>query len=676
MGLKSFIQNSMHEKQVKKYELEVERQSDAYQAFIDVQEKEGLKKCISLRDADATFGAVRVADYSEFTGDFQVLEGSCSYILFLNGEGTVPEKLGRLIQNTFEDDPELNVIYFDEDIIDKESGKRSNPWFKPEFALDSLLNSFYFGNIVAVRKAAIDKELLETIEGSDNGLVNVYNVVLDMCIKKEARHVDSVCFHRFAENDCQSDMNNDSYYLGAGSEFDSLKIRAYEKMGHNAKFSQDEYGVSHGRIAIANKKVLIVIPSKDHPDVLERCVKSIKNAREKAESKISSRIVVVDNGSNDENKAKYEELSQIYGYKYIYESMDFNFSVMCNKGAESEESDYILFLNDDTEVITPEWLDIMAGQASLSHVGAVGAKLLYPDGNTIQHVGVTNMTEGPAHKLLGYDDGICEYHGANRVNQNVLAVTAACLMVSREKYIQAEKMPEQLKVAYNDVFFCFSLYMKGYFNVIRNDVKLLHYESLSRGDDHADIEKLNRLKSERNELYKYFTGLYGYDPFYSKWLTGASEKYECVLPFENRNIRPVSVIDEISFPKEPVNETLIINIDRAELEPLYNSVPCVLLDLHSHVRGLDNADYSFRLILKTGDRAFEVPVIRRFRPDVIKVLYNEIHVELSGFVARIPFDVIMPGEYEIWMEAKSQISRQVLLNKAEGKLIFGGEQAE
>lgn len=656
MGLKSYIQNKMHMKALKLYELELSRQQDAYQAFINVQENSSLHEVISLSDASVINDRVQIFQFQDFVIDFEFRK-SYDYLICINGDGLIPKCLIKLVETLFDDDPSLNVIYFDEDEIDKNTKKRFNPWFKSEYSLDTILNSLYFGNIVAFRRKTLEQSEFLT---DSNPFVNIYKYILSEVVNcnSDPLHIPNVMFHRYFEKDLE---DNTMAYTGAEPIFDHIKASAYEKLGVKASFSQDKYGISHARIENHNEKVLIVIPSKDHPDILDRCVNSIVTLS----SYKNYKIVVVDNGSTEENKQLYKLMSEKYGFNYIYSLMEFNFSKMCNLGVNSEESDFILLLNDDTEVVTEDWIELLLGAALLKHVGAVGAKLYYPDGETIQHVGITNMTEGPSHKLQRHNDKTSYYHGVNRFDRGVIGVTAACLMVAREKYDLVGGFNESLKVAYNDVYFCFALYSKLLSCVIRNDVVLLHHESLSRGDDHANVEKLKRLKNERIKLYSGFPALYGNDPYYSPYLTGASEEYECVLPFENRNIRPINSIESMPLPMNALNETLIISVDRAEEEILWNDEPCVLIDLHCHVRGLDNADYAFSLYIEKDGQVFMVPVIRRFRPDVIKVLYNENHVELSGFVARIPKRLLRAGDYNIWIMAKSLVSRQILLNKAE-----------
>ena len=142
--------------------------------------------------------------------------------------------------------------------------------------------------------------------------------------------------------------------------------------------------------------------------------------------------------------------------QYIYQESEFNFSAMCNLGAKAAKGEYLLFLNDDMEVIEPNWMKRMLGQAACTHTGAVGAKLYYPGEREqaayrIQHAGITNMGIGPAHKLAGMEDTGNLYHGRNLLTYNMLAVTAACLMVKKELFLKAGGFDEEFAVAYNDV---------------------------------------------------------------------------------------------------------------------------------------------------------------------------------------------------------------------------------
>ncbi len=259
---------------------------------------------------------------------------------------------------------------------------------------------------------------------------------------------------------------------------------------------------------IPGGKASIIIPSRDNYDVLKRCIDSIK---QKSTYK-NYEIIIADNGSGAYVQEKYSALAD----KYVYERSEFNFSHMCNLGAKKAEGDFLVFLNDDTEIISPGWLEKMISLASLENTGAVGAKLYYPNSRKIQHCGVINISNGPVHALIGQEDSDSLYFGRSRYNCSCIAVTAACLCIDKNKFIGFD---EDFKVSYNDVDMCFSLYEKGLYSVVCNEALLYHYESLSRGNDLTDKAKMKRLVSERKRLYKKHIKLLGNDPFYSRGLT-------------------------------------------------------------------------------------------------------------------------------------------------------------
>ena len=652
-----------------------------------------------------------------------------NYILFAAAGGKVSSNALRQMETYFEEHPKTDVIYFHRDEAD-ESGNRSNPIFLPEWSPDTYASSFYFGGCFAVRKEAFRKAVHlwnsavkngtkteiqngtqnENQTGNQTGLncgMNsrefLYALVLMMT---PAKLMDVVMYHRTAfvsdvnggerlavsdneDKDRRTVLGNKDKDGLTGTDMNSSADELYfdivwkhiERLVPSAADREKYFGcwteyASRKELCKTGHKVSILIPSKDHPDLLKRCVESIRrydDIRAK-EGGSSYEIIVVDNGSEPGNRKLYESYGEKYGYRYEYIPMEFNFSKMCNMAAEKADGDYYLFLNDDMEALDADWMGRLMEIACLSHVGATGAKLLYPDTTLIQHAGITNMYQGPAHKMLKYDDKEEYYCGRNRRMWDVIGVTAACLMISKEKYDLIGGFSEELKVAYNDVDFCFRLHRKGLFNVVRNDVILYHHESLSRGNDLLDPAKSKRLMAERKVLYERNPGYYDYDPFYSRHLTGVSEAYECCLPYENRNIRPINGVKKISgeYPGITINETLIISVDAAEKEPwaLRGEQKGYLIDLHAHVRGLDSCDYQYRMVLKGQKECYEIPASRRYRPDVVRNIHNENHVELSGFEAKIPEGMLPADIYEIWMEAKCVYSRQRLCNRAKETLVI------
>ncbi len=680
MSLKRRIQESLHRRQVVLYEEELTRQKEGYCRHLSADAiripsdkvfSRTIRKCCILNEEalsergpkdNAAAGKNEAATGSHDDGLIIDADKNTEIFILIRGEGYLDGDAAEKIAAYFEEHPDCEWLYADEDVCTTEK-TLILPYLKPDWSPETLRSYNYIGNIFAFRNAKIlnlvkadadsaGRDFLEVFRetnslssGGDIASDLIYSIASIFAERSPAYHLREVLYHY-----CDKDHTvQDRMYIGTGK----------------VQYRYPVYDVPAGA------RIGILIPSKDHPDILERCVRSI---REKSSFK-DYEIIVVDNGSTAEHRSVYEACSETYAYRYFYEPMEFHFSRMCNLAAEKSGADYLLFLNDDTEVITTDWLERMLGQAAQEGIGAVGAKLYYPDGDLIQHAGITNMYEGPVHKLFGWSDAADYDRGRNRGVRNVIGVTAACLMVSRKCFEEIGGFPEELAVAYNDVDFCFSLDEKGYRNVIRNDVLLTHYESLSRGDDNIDDAKKERLKNERATLYARHPKYYNADPYYHPALTGASERYEIAVPLENKNLPVVKELEycRARLNEGEINETLIMKRDH--LEACFYAddgrQKAYLIDIHAHVRGLDSCDYNYHMYLKGEDGSvIDVPAVRRYRPDVEKTYYEQTHVELSGFAIKIAADALPHGSYEIWMEAKSALSRQRLINRLGMKLMI------
>ena len=671
--IKKTIQEQLHKKALAAYEAELDRQKNSW--------RKQLKKGIPVGDEPHRLSGTHffVIPFSGAGAEAiaEAEHSGCKWILFAADDGCFapedPETLEKRVEGACRD-----WKYFDEDLYIPEGngceGVRCYPYLKPDASPDTLLSYFYLGGIVAVRIGAAKNEAkaiaAENVsEAEKNGFAFVYRMCLNLMHNDPIYiHEAAVLFHRPLKEEPKALGNMlIAEPVGGGKEYVSVKEAFLKSIGRSADWKEEADGLYYPLYENAGEKVSILIPSKDHPQILKRAVASV---REKSTYQ-NLEIIVIDNGSSAEAKAEYEAYAKQYDYRYLYIPMDFNFSKMCNLAAKEAAGSYYVFLNDDTEVITPDWIERMLGQAGLPETGAVGAKLYYPDGDLIQHCGITNMYEGPVHKLFGYSDAVSYDRGRNRGVVDMVGVTAANLMIAKEKYEAVGGFPEVLSVAYNDVDFCFSLIEKQYRNVMRNDVKFYHYESLSRGDDHQDEAKRQRLFNERMILYTRHPSFVDHDPYYNPKLTGCNQNFEAGMPHENRDLPSVEELQPMKKAPDftPVNEALIVKSDRLNVKPYARELNAVLLDIHAHVRGLDSADYSFKVYLKQGETIYEVPVFRRYRPDVERVYYEQTHVELSGLAARIAGGVLPEGEYEVWVEADSLISRQKLFQKAERKLI-------
>ena len=410
-------------------------------------------------------------------------------------------------------DKSLDFIYSDEDKLSEDGKHRHQPHFKPDWSPDTMMSLMYTCHLGVYRKRIGDElEWLRTgFEGAQD-----YDFTLRFTEKtKNIGHVTKVLYH-WRERKESTAINPEAkdYIVDATKK---VKTEALQRRGYEAQLEwvDNIYQFRVNYKPVGNPKISVIIPSKDNFDVYKRCIETLT---EKTKYK-NYEIVTVDNGSSEENRKKYEQYNKDKAQKYIYKPMDFNFSKMCNIGVENSDGELVLLLNDDMEIIDGEWMERMAGHAMLPYTGAVGAKLLYPNSTLIQHTGVFSFDCGPSHALCRYDDSILFNFCRNKIEYNYSAVTAACLMVTREKYLEVGGLDESFAVAYNDVKFCFDLLEKGYYNVVRTDAVLYHHESLSRGSDVLDKAKYERLLKERRRLYDIHPSLEGKDPFYNPNLT-------------------------------------------------------------------------------------------------------------------------------------------------------------
>ncbi|HCI73874.1 MAG TPA: hypothetical protein DHV42_04960, partial [Lachnospiraceae bacterium] len=409
--------------------------------------------------------------------------------------------------------PEYDFIYSDEDKLSEDGTLRHDPFFKPDWSPDTFFSMMYTNHLAVYRAELVKKTggLRPEFDGAQD-----YDFTLrflELTDNSRVGHIPKVLYYwRERKESAATGAEAKPYALIANER---AKAEALLRRGISAKTEfvekMNQYRVVYD--CIGTPLVSIVIPSKDNVQILTQCIRSIRRHTDYP----NYEIILVDNGSSSENREKITRLTEKYGVRYHYEKMEFNFSRMCNIGAGLARGEYILLLNDDIEVTQDDWLSRMTGQAMQAHTGAVGAKLLYPDSTRIQHDGVVNRRNGPAHILQGQYDRNIYYYGRNLLDYNCFAVTGACLMVSAEHYRQVGGMDEELHVTYNDVDLCLNLSALGLYHVVRNDVVLYHHESVSRGLDGKSDEKLGRLLSEQRHMWeKHPEYKNGNDPFYSR----------------------------------------------------------------------------------------------------------------------------------------------------------------
>ena len=628
------------------------------------------------------------ADAFEKNADVLSQQAAFDAILISMYEGEISDRAYRLIVQRFAKDRDVALIYGDEDI--KKDDFREEPWFKPDWSPDRFLSCFYLGGLVAVRAEALwdaYKACKESgmLEGAWKQTGELVYLLLYQLLKtrggfdkREERtnpvvfHIREVLFHS-AEN-------------GYGQVKD-LKLPAFAEK-EETFFSGEQKREDRDEIILS-----IIIPSKDNVAVLFQCLDSLM---ERTCCAYLCELILVDNGSSEENKAAIsEKVSRINrdlttgekqfrlaGCRYLYQPMTFNFSHMCNLGAGKAKGSFFLFLNDDMEILQPDWLDKMLEKARLPRAGAVGVKLLYPGSDTIQHAGITNLRVGPAHKLQFLKDGTTHYFGMNRGVHNMMAATGACLMMSREVFEEAEGFCEELAVAFNDVDLCYTIYEKGYYNIVRNDVALYHHESLSRGKDGESSEKQLRLSKEKDLLYERHQALYGKDPYYHPYLTTDmleseySPAYRYQVTLDMPWSKAFSGDRLIQNARE--DKCLVVGMECAM--DIYKWQYGVALEKgrikvkpedmgyyfqgYSFVIGADNACYKKKLLLKNqaDHHIWMMDVDDRYRKDIKDNLKDQLNVDLTGFAAKMHMEEIPAGIYQFGMLAENRCSRQKLVN--------------
>ena len=414
------------------------------------------------------------------------------------------------------ENPELDLIYSDEDKIDMD-GNRSDPAFKPDWSPDLLLGTNYISHLGVYRRS-----ILEEIGGFRKGYEGSqdYDLVLrftEKTTKERITHIPKVLYYwRMLPTSTAVDQGSKGYAFEAGLRAvqDALVRRGIN--GHAM------HGAANGLYDVyydieSEKLVSIIIPTKNGYKDVQRCVSSIieKTTYQNYE------IIMADNGSTDPKMHElYAEFEQQLPGRFFVEAIDipFNFSTINNRAAKKAHGEYLLFLNNDTEVITENWLTLMVSFAQQERIGCVGAKLLYPN-NTVQHAGVILGLGGVAgHGHYGYPHGDLGYFGRLAINVNYSAVTAACLLMKKADFDAVGGFEEAFTVAFNDVDLCLKVQALGRDNVWLHEAELYHFESQTRGYDDKGKKK-KRFEQEKVMMEEKWGPLIENDPFYNPNLT-------------------------------------------------------------------------------------------------------------------------------------------------------------
>lgn len=422
--------------------------------------------------------------------------------------------------------PDTDMIYSDEDKVG-DDGVRMDPYFKPDWSPDTFLTRMYTCHFGVYRRS-----LVEEIGGFRTGFEGSqdYDLVLRLTEKTDKiRHIPAVLYSwRIHEGSVTSVPEQKPYaYEAAVRALDEAIIRRGE-LG-KARALPDVPGNYRIEYALAlPERVTVIIPTRDGASDVRRCLASLFERTDYPDFE----AIVVDNGSTEKALA---ELLHSYRERYpdrftvLRLDVPFNFSALNNAAAEQANGKFLLFLNNDTAVIRPDWMRAMAAQAQRASVGVVGAKLLYEDGN-VQHAGVVLGVGGLAgHSFRHFDRASFGYFNALKTVCNYSAVTAACMMVRRNVFEEVEGFDEDLSTAYNDVDLCLRIGKLGLYNVFVPEAELYHYESRSRGYD-VTPEQIARNAEARAFMQARWKIRDTPDPFYNENLTLDREDFSIAIP--------------------------------------------------------------------------------------------------------------------------------------------------
>ena len=413
---------------------------------------------------------------------------SGEYIGFLDHDDLLAADALFEIAKKLNEDSGLEMIYTDEDKVTEDLTKHFQPHFKPEFNLDLIRSNNYICHFCAIQR----KLLLEVggLRGEFNGAQD-HDLFL-RCVEKAKKigHVPRILYHWRVHRASTADNPASKIYAyeaGKRAIEEHLK-RCGEKAIVSCKKDLGFYRVKYE--LQGEPLVSIIIPNKDHVDDLRQCLNAIQNAEYK-----NYEVIIVENNSEEKDTFDYYKSIVSDQMKVIVWEQDFNYAAINNFGVQEAKGEYLLFMNNDVLPLDANWLEEMLTNCQRKQVGIVGAKLYYPD-NTIQHAGVILGIGGVAgHAFLGMSKDFSGYMHKASLQQNLSAVTAACMMVKKTVFEEVGGFTEQLAVAFNDVDFCLKAREKGYLVVFNPYAELVHYESKTRGPENT-VEKLQRFERE------------------------------------------------------------------------------------------------------------------------------------------------------------------------------------
>lgn len=470
---------------INKLKTELKKITHGGQLAFDPDQKQDYHKYLSF------FSPLNpISNEHVFTSPIQIVEvhspcevGDVEYVCVVDTQVTFYQRIHL--------DGKHDAYYFDHDYIEHQQ-----PVFKPDFSKYLFYGTGYIGPLLIVRKE-----------------------IYERC--KQHTTMFSFCCAVFQETQDIFHIATLAYGIDGPYQMQLENVD-----GANIK-PKENYQVVHFPIH-GQPLVSIIIPTRDHVDVLKTCIDSIVTKTTYPHYE----ILILNNGSSQTTSLHYFHEITSDRIQVIDVDMPFNFSRINNYGVKFAKGEYLLFLNNDTEVMEPDWLEKMLGYAQQKDVGSVGTLLLYPD-QTIQHGGIIAGKGGvAAHKYYRKPQNVKDYLHTLHVPNEVAGCTMACLLVPKQVFHEVGGLNEELQVNFNDVDFAYRLLEHGYVNIFMPNVRLYHYESKSRGMDVAK-EKLERYMMEIQYMQEHWAKYVVHDPYYSD-VFDKSYDYQIAVPKEPR----------------------------------------------------------------------------------------------------------------------------------------------
>lgn len=484
-----------------------------------------------LEELDALDGRIRLLPVNSDRGtvgrtmaslsNAAIEAASGDWIAFAEPGDRVAEHALYLVAERIGQAPDANLLYSDEDRIDSE-GRRFGHYFKPDWNYDQFLGRNYIRDLCVYRASVVREAggIRAGFEGAQRWDLALRALETDP--SRPVEHIPFVLYHRRKEPTLSSD-NSSADTAGAAQRAVNEHLDRTGQLAEARRLDASDHSTFlriGWRIPEPQPLVSIVIPTRDHADMLRRCIDGLLHRTHYSPIE----IVIVDNGSIEPDAlALLAELRRRDGVRVIDDPSPFNYSRLVNRGVAEASGEICVLLNNDIEIVDADWLDELVGHALRPEVGAVGAKLLYPDGR-LQHGGVIlgmGGTAGHIHRFADRD--FSGYADRLRLTHRLSCVTGACLALRRETYLAVGGLDEALAVAYNDVDLCLRLGEAGYVTVWTPFSELTHVESASRGPDLTDAQN-SRLRHERAIMKRRWGDALRSDPFYNPNLNLAPNK--------------------------------------------------------------------------------------------------------------------------------------------------------